>query len=92
MAMDPGGIVAWIIVGLIAGFIASHLVRGAGFGLIGDIIVGIIGAFIGGILASVLGFGGSAGFWGTVVVSIIGAVVLLLIIHAVSPSARARGI
>jgi uncharacterized membrane protein YeaQ/YmgE (transglycosylase-associated protein family) len=92
MALDPGGFIAWLVVGLIAGFIASHLVRGAGFGMIGDIMVGIIGAFLGGFLASVLGFGGSAGFLGTILVSVIGAVVLLFILHAVSPSARARGI
>jgi uncharacterized membrane protein YeaQ/YmgE (transglycosylase-associated protein family) len=67
-------------------------VRGAGFGMIGDLIVGIIGAFLGGFLASVLGFGGSAGFLGTILVSVIGAVVLLFILHAVSPSARTRGI
>jgi uncharacterized membrane protein YeaQ/YmgE (transglycosylase-associated protein family) len=92
MAMDPGGLIAWIVVGLIAGFVASHLVRGAGFGMIGDIIVGIIGAFLGGFLASVLGFGGAMGFVGTTLVAVLGAVVLLFILHAVSPSARSRGI
>ena len=57
-ALDLGGLVAWLIVGLIAGFLAGQFVRGAGFGLIGDIVVG---GFLGGFLATVLGFDGSAG-------------------------------
>ncbi|HEX7263497.1 MAG TPA: GlsB/YeaQ/YmgE family stress response membrane protein, partial [Candidatus Dormibacteraeota bacterium] len=48
MELAPGGIVAWIIVGLIAGWLASLVSRGHGFGLIGDLIVGLIGALIGG--------------------------------------------
>ena len=46
------GIVAWIVVGLIAGWLASQVVRGGGYGLIGDVIVGIVGAVIGGWLAA----------------------------------------
>jgi uncharacterized membrane protein YeaQ/YmgE (transglycosylase-associated protein family) len=48
------GILSWLVVGLIAGFLASQLMRGGGYGLIGDIIVGIVGALIGGFLASTL--------------------------------------
>ncbi|MCB0232569.1 MAG: GlsB/YeaQ/YmgE family stress response membrane protein, partial [Anaerolineae bacterium] len=48
------GILSWIIVGLIAGFLAGKVMSGGGFGLIGDIIVGILGAVIGGFLAGVL--------------------------------------
>jgi uncharacterized membrane protein YeaQ/YmgE (transglycosylase-associated protein family) len=48
------GILAWIVVGLIAGWLAGKVMRGGGFGLIGDIIVGIVGAVIGGFLASTL--------------------------------------
>ena len=48
------GILAWIVVGLIAGWLASQVMRGGGYGLIGDIIVGIVGALIGGFLASTL--------------------------------------
>ena len=47
----------WLVVGLIAGFLASVIMRGGGYGIVGDIIVGIIGAFIGGFLASLLGIG-----------------------------------
>jgi uncharacterized membrane protein YeaQ/YmgE (transglycosylase-associated protein family) len=85
MALDPGGIVAWLIVGLIAGFFASHFVRGHGFGLVGDILLGVVGAFLGGLLASVVGFGGSAGFWGTVVVAFLGAALLLMLLRGVTP-------
>ena len=48
------GILAWLVVGLIAGWLASMVMRGGGYGLIGDIIVGIVGALIGGFLASTL--------------------------------------
>ena len=88
MALDPGGLIAWLIVGLIAGFVASHFVRGQGFGLIGDIVLGVVGAFLGGLLASVLGFQGAQGFWGTIVVAIIGAVGLLAVVRAVAPRRR----
>ena len=76
-------ILTWIIVGLIAGVLAS-LVMGGGFGIIGDIIVGIVGAFIGGWLFSRLGvstpFGGLAG---TIFVAFIGAVVLIFLLRLI---------
>ena len=50
MDLQPGGLLVWLIVGLIAGSAAGQFMKGSGFGLIGDIIVGIIGAFIGGTL------------------------------------------
>lgn len=82
----------WLVVGLIAGFLASRVMRGGGYGLIGDIVVGIIGAFIGGWLAGLLGLG-SFGLFGTIVVAFIGACILLAILHAVSRggAGRARG-
>ena len=84
LALDPGGIIAWLIVGLIAGFLASMIMRGGGYGIIGDIIVGIVGAFIGGLIASALGLSGSAGFIGSIIVAIIGACILIAILRAVS--------
>lgn len=77
------GVLWWLLVGLIAGFLASVVMRGGGYGIVGDIIVGIIGAFIGGFLASLLGLGAS-GFIGTVIVAFIGACILIAILHAVS--------
>jgi uncharacterized membrane protein YeaQ/YmgE (transglycosylase-associated protein family) len=77
------GLLWWLLVGLIAGFLASVVMRGGGYGVIGDIIVGIIGAFIGGFLASLLGLGAS-GFLGTVIIAFIGACILIAILRAVS--------
>src|SRR5579864_5112141 len=76
-------IVWWLVVGLIAGFLASVVMRGGGYGIVGDIIVGIVGAFIGGFLASLVGLGAS-GFVGTVIVAFIGACILIAILRAVS--------
>ena|SRR5438105_155269 len=84
LALDPGGLLAWLIVGLIAGFLASMVMRGGGYGIVGDIIVGIVGAFLGGLVASLLGFGGSTGFVGSIIVAFIGAVILIAILRAVS--------
>jgi uncharacterized membrane protein YeaQ/YmgE (transglycosylase-associated protein family) len=83
-ALDPGGLLAWLIVGLIAGFLASALMRGGGYGLIGDIVIGVVGAFIGGLLVDVLAPGAAFGFWGTVLVALIGACILIAILRAFS--------
>jgi uncharacterized membrane protein YeaQ/YmgE (transglycosylase-associated protein family) len=88
-ALNPGGILAWLIVGLIAGFLASVVMRGGGYGIVGDIIVGIVGAFIGGLLVDLLSPGASFGFWGSVIVAFIGAIILIAILRAVS-GARTR--
>jgi uncharacterized membrane protein YeaQ/YmgE (transglycosylase-associated protein family) len=82
--LNPGGIIAWIVVGLIAGWLASLIMRGGGYGIIGDIIVGIVGAFIGGLIADLLFPGTSFGFWGSIVVAIIGAIILIAILHAIA--------
>jgi uncharacterized membrane protein YeaQ/YmgE (transglycosylase-associated protein family) len=76
-------ILAWIIVGGIAGWLASLVVRGGGMGVVGDIIVGIIGALIGGFVLSLLlpGTFGFTGFnLGSLLVAFIGAVILLFIV------------
>lgn len=82
--LSPGGIIAWIVIGLIAGFIASQIMRGGGYGVIGDVIVGLVGAFIGGILANLLIPDASFGFWGSLIVAIIGAVVFIAILRAIA--------
>jgi len=78
-----GALLTWIIVGGVAGWLASLVVRGTGLGLVGDIVVGIIGGFIGGLLLSLIGGAGFTGFnlW-SLIVAFIGAVVLLLIVKA----------
>ena len=70
---------SWIIVGLIAGFLASAFVRGRGYGCIGNIIVGLIGGFIGGYLASFLNIQGNFHFCGSIFISFIGACILVAI-------------
>ena len=59
--LEPGGLLMWLIVGLVAGFLASRVMRGGGYRLIGDIVVGVVGAFIGGWVADFLGLGNSYG-------------------------------
>jgi uncharacterized membrane protein YeaQ/YmgE (transglycosylase-associated protein family) len=76
-------VIWWIVVGLIAGFLASLVMRGGGYGIIGDIIVGLVGALIGGFLASLVGLG-TGGFIGTIIVAFIGACILIAILRAVS--------
>ena len=81
-------ILTWIIVGLVAGFLAS-LVVGGGYGIIGDIIIGIVGAFVGGWLFSKLGVSSPwGGLPGTIFVAFVGAVVLLFVLRLLSGGAR----
>ena len=85
------GILAWIVVGLIAGWLASRVMRGGGYGLIGDIIVGAVGAVIGGFLAATLlkipnavnGINVTS-----ILVAFVGAVILLAVLRAISPGRR----
>jgi uncharacterized membrane protein YeaQ/YmgE (transglycosylase-associated protein family) len=75
------GIIAWLVIGGIAGWLAGLLVKGSGFGLIANILIGIVGAVIGGWLTTVVGVGVGYGFVSTLAVSVVGAVVLLLAIN-----------
>jgi uncharacterized membrane protein YeaQ/YmgE (transglycosylase-associated protein family) len=78
------GIIAWLILGLIAGYIASRIVNKAGEGLILDLVLGIVGALVGGFLFSVFGASGVTGLnLYSIVVAIIGAIVVLVIYHAI---------
>ena len=78
----------WIIVGLIAGFLASVVMRGGGYGVLGDIIVGIVGALIGGFLMSLIGLNSSGNIIYSIIVAFIGACVLIAILRAVSGATR----
>ncbi|HEY1541077.1 MAG TPA: GlsB/YeaQ/YmgE family stress response membrane protein [Xanthobacteraceae bacterium] len=77
------GIIVWLIVGAIAGWLAGQVVKGGGFGLIGDIIVGIIGGLIAGWLLPRLGIHIGGGFIGDIIDAFIGAVILLLILRLI---------
>lgn len=75
-------IIAWLVIGGLAGWLASVLVQGGGMGIVLDIIVGIVGAFVGGLIVQLLGGTGFTGFnlW-SFIVALIGAVVLLAIVR-----------
>jgi len=80
--LNPGGIIAWIIIGIVAGWLAGVIMPGRGFGLIGDLIVGLVGAFLGGLVMNVLAPNDTFGFWGSLLVALIGACILVAILHA----------
>ena len=89
--MGTMSLLSWLVVGLIAGFLAGRVMRGGGYGLIGDIVVGVVGALIGGWLATTLlkmpnpvnGIN-----IGTIIVAFIGAVILLAILRLFSRGRR----
>lgn len=81
--MSAQTILLWLVIGLIAGWLASAVV-GGGYGVIGDIVVGIVGAFIGGFVFRELGVGTVfGGLPGTIFVAFVGAVILLLILRLI---------
>ena len=78
------GIIAWIVLGLISGFIASKIINKTGEGLIVDILLGIVGAFVGGWLFTRFGYAGVTGFnIYSMLVAVVGAIVVLLIYHLI---------
>jgi uncharacterized membrane protein YeaQ/YmgE (transglycosylase-associated protein family) len=88
MNLSTESLLVILIVGLIAGWLAGKLVRGAGFGLIGDIVIGIIGAFIASWLFPQLGIGLGTGMIRQIINSTIGAVLLLIIVRLVRGGGR----
>lgn len=85
------GILSWLVVGLIAGWLAGLVMKGSGFGLLGDIIAGIVGALVGGFIASSL-FGVPNAVNGfnltSILVAFLGAVLVIFILRAVGPRRR----
>jgi uncharacterized membrane protein YeaQ/YmgE (transglycosylase-associated protein family) len=81
------GVIGWIVLGLIAGFIGSKLVNKHGEGMLGDILLGMVGAVVGGWVFHAIGSAGVTGFniW-SLLVAVIGAVVVLVIYHAIRGS------
>jgi uncharacterized membrane protein YeaQ/YmgE (transglycosylase-associated protein family) len=80
------GIIAWIIIGLLAGWITGKLMKGSGFGFIMDMVVGLVGALVGGFLSNLLGFGGVGqhGLIISIVIAVIGAVLLTWVLRLIS--------
>jgi len=84
-------LLTWLIVGLIAGVLASLVMGGTGYGLIGDIVIGIVGAFVGGWLFGAMGVTVPlAGLPGTILVAFVGAVVLLFVIRLIRRGSARR--
>ena len=81
--MGLGSILAMLIVGALAGWLAGLLVRGQGFGLGGNIVIGIVGAVLAGFIFPALGWGAGDGFFVSVIHATIGAVILLVLIRVI---------
>ncbi|MEQ1930882.1 MAG: GlsB/YeaQ/YmgE family stress response membrane protein [Parvularculaceae bacterium] len=79
--MSIEGILVWLLIGAIAGWLAGVIVKGYGFGVGGNIVIGVLGAFIGGWLFGVFGLSSGGGLLGSVVGATVGAVALLLVIR-----------
>jgi uncharacterized membrane protein YeaQ/YmgE (transglycosylase-associated protein family) len=71
----------FLLIGLVAGWLAGQLVKGSGYGIVGDLVVGVIGALLGGFIFSLLGFTGSGGIIGSLIVATLGAVLFLYLLH-----------
>ena len=84
MHLSNESLLVILIVGLVAGWLAGKIVRGAGFGLIGDLVVGIVGAFIGDWLLPRVGIHLGTGIFSSIINALIGAVILLFLIRLVS--------
>jgi len=74
-----GGLLYWIIVGLIAGFLAGKVMKGGGYGVLMDIILGMLGAIVGGWLFGLLGISAGGGLIGGILVAFVGAVFLIAV-------------
>jgi uncharacterized membrane protein YeaQ/YmgE (transglycosylase-associated protein family) len=84
MTLEPGGVFMWLIVGLIAGWLAGKFEKGSGFGLVGDIVIGIMGAFLGGLVFGVIAPGTSVGFIGSIIVAFVGSILLIGLLRMLS--------
>jgi len=80
--MGLTALIWFLLIGLIAGWLAGKVIRGGGYGVIGDMIVGVIGAFIGGWLFGVLGIS-AGGFIGSLITAFVGAVILILLLRLI---------
>jgi uncharacterized membrane protein YeaQ/YmgE (transglycosylase-associated protein family) len=80
MTLEPMSLIVWLVVGLIAGWLAGQIVKGYGLGLVGNLVVGVVGALIGGWLLGLLNIQVGGGILAAIINATVGAVVLLLII------------
>jgi len=83
MDIDLQSLIIWLLIGAIAGWLAGQIMKGGGFGLVGDIVVGIVGAFIAGLLFPRLGLAFGNPLVGAIVAAFVGACLLLFILRLV---------
>ena len=81
--MQGHAFLVWGAIGLIAGWLAGLLVKGGGFGIVGDMVMGVLGAFLGGFLFNSLGLSAGGGMLGSIIVATIGAIVLILLLRLI---------
>ena len=81
--MDVTSLIWFLLIGLIAGWLAGQVMKGRGYGIVVDLIVGLIGAVVGGVLFGLV-VSGEYGFWGTILVAFIGACILVAIVRFVA--------
>lgn len=84
--MTLESLLIFLLIGAVAGWLAGVLVKGYGFGIVGNIIVGIIGAFVAGLIFPSLGFSLGGGILGAIVHATLGAVLLLLVLRVIKPA------
>jgi uncharacterized membrane protein YeaQ/YmgE (transglycosylase-associated protein family) len=93
VTLDPGSILLWLLIGLIAGFLASKVMTGRGKGLVADIVIGCIGALAGGFLARYLGITASVtshSLFAEIIIAFVGAVILLAVLRLAGSGRRGR--
>jgi len=83
IAFNPEGFITWIVIGLIAGWLAGKIMKGSGYGILGDIVLGLIGSVVGGFVVGLF-MVGTSGFIGSIVVSAIGACLLIFLMRLIS--------
>ena len=84
ITLDPINIICWLVVGAVAGYLAGVVMKGRGFGLVGDIVVGLIGAVIGGLLFGLI-TASEYGLIGSIVIAFLGACILIAVVRFVAP-------
>jgi uncharacterized membrane protein YeaQ/YmgE (transglycosylase-associated protein family) len=81
--MEGYSIIAWLVIGGVAGWLAGLVMKGGGYGVIGDIIIGIIGSVVAGWLFGAIGIAPGAGIIGSIIASAIGAIVLIFVLRLI---------
>jgi uncharacterized membrane protein YeaQ/YmgE (transglycosylase-associated protein family) len=80
IVIEPTSLIIWLVVGVVAGWLAGLVMKGSGYGVLGDLIIGLIGAVIGGFLFSAIGWS-SGGLLGSILVAFVGACVLIFAVR-----------